>query len=62
MDQPAAIKVTFVNFKNIVGRKQLQLHFEIPIEQAGLVYSALGWPDAADPKWCVVALLNEDKP
>ena len=57
---PAAIKATFCNFKNVVGRKQLQLHFEIPIEQAGQVYEALGWPDAANPKWVAIALLNEE--
>ena len=60
MSQPNAIKATFHNFKNIAGRKVLQLHFEVPIEQAGQVYEALGWPDPAEAKWCAIALLNED--
>lgn len=60
MGDPAAIKATFCNFRNIAGRKVVQLVFEIPVEQGGQAYEALGWPDAADPKWCGIALLNED--
>ena len=56
----ANLKATFCNLKNIQGRKVVQLIFEIPIEQAEKACMILGWPDAIDPKWCVLALLNED--
>lgn len=60
MENPAAIKATFCNFKNIAGRKVTQLIFEIPVEQAGMAYESLGWPDASNPRWVAIALLNED--
>ena len=59
MSEPAAIRATFHNFKNIWGRKVLQLHFEVPIEEAGKVYEALGWPDPANPEWVGIALLKK---
>ena len=40
-----AIKATFCNFKNIAGRKVVQLIFEIPVEQASQAYETLGWPN-----------------
>ena len=60
MNQPAAIRATFCNFKNIAGRKVIQIICEVKVEDGGLVYEALGWPDAANPKWVAIALLNED--
>ena len=60
MERPAAIKATFCNFKNIAGRKVVQLIFEIPVEYASEAYETLGWPDASDPKWAAICLLNED--
>ena len=60
MSQPEAIKATYCNFKNIAGRKVVQLIFEIPVEQASMAYLTLGWPDASDPKWAAICLLNED--
>lgn len=56
----AAIRATFCNIRNIAGRKVVQLIMEIPVEQAGQAYEAFGWPDAANPKWVAIALLNED--
>jgi len=61
MQNSAAIKATFCNFKNIAGRKVVQIICEVPIEYAGQVYENLGWPDAANPKWVAIALLNEDE-
>ena len=61
MQNPAAIKATYCNVKNIAGRKVVQLIFEIPVEQAGLAYNSLGWPSPADPRWVAIALLNEDE-
>jgi len=58
MDQPAAIKATYCNFKNIQGRKQIQLIFEIPSEQADEAFAALGWPNGAEPTWVAIAKLN----
>lgn len=57
----AIIRATFCNLKNIAGRKVVQIICEVPVEQAGQVYECLGWPDASDPKWVAIALLNEDK-
>lgn len=56
-----AFKATFCNFRNIAGLKVMQIHLEVPIEQADQVYDILGWPDPANPKWVAVALLNEDR-
>ena len=56
----AAIRATFTNIQNIQGRKVVQLVLEIPIEQAEKACMVLGWPDAANPRWCAIALLNED--
>lgn len=56
----AAIKATFCNFKNIAGRKVVQLICEVPVEKADEVYQNLGWPSPADPKWVAIALLDED--
>lgn len=57
---PTAIKATFCNFRNIQTRKVVQIVCEVPIEQAGQVYESLGWPDASDPKWVAICLLNEN--
>ena len=59
MDRPAAIKATYCNFKNIAGRKVVQLIFEIPHEEAPIAYEALGWPNAVDPCWVAIAKLDE---
>lgn len=60
MSEPAAIRATFTNIRNIQGRKVVQLICEIPIEQAEKACMILGWPDAVEPKWVAIALLNED--
>jgi hypothetical protein len=60
MENSAAIRATFCNLKNIAGRKVVQVICEVPVEQAGQVYEALGWPDASNPKWVAIAMLNLD--
>lgn len=60
MDQPTAIRATFCNFKNIQGRKVVQLICEIPIEDAEKACMVLGWPNAVEPRWVAIALLNEN--
>ncbi len=40
-DQPAAFKASFHSLRSVVGRKQIQLVFEVPNEQLGLVASIL---------------------
>ena len=56
----AVIRADFCNLKNIQGRKVIQIICEVPVEQAGMLYQALGWPDAHSPKAVAIALLNED--
>lgn len=56
----AAIRADFCNLKNIQGRKVVQIILEVPVEQAGMVYESLGWPDATAPKAVAVCLLKED--
>lgn len=40
-DQRAAFKASFHSLRSVVGRKQIQLVFEVPNEQLGLVASIL---------------------
>lgn len=60
MENPAAIRATFCNLKNIAGRKVVQVICEVPVEHAGKVYEAFGWPDASNPKWVAIAMLDLD--
>jgi hypothetical protein len=61
MSAPAVIKATFADWRTIKGRKQLQLHFEVPIELQAQVLTYLGAPDPTNPKWCAIALLDMSK-
>jgi hypothetical protein len=58
-DAPAVIEATFCGFRTVGGRKQLQLTFEVPIEHSAKVLHALGSPDAVDPSWVAIALLDK---
>ena len=60
MNQAAAFKATFHNIRNVMGRKVVQVICEVPIEEGSKVTDILGWPDPSNPKWIVIALLNED--
>jgi hypothetical protein len=56
-DNLAVIQATFSDWRTVKGRKQLQLIFEVPIEQQGDVLARLGAPSGDSPKWCAIALL-----
>lgn len=60
MQDAAAFKATFHNTKLIMGRSVLQVILEVPLEQQGAVYAALGYPNPASPAWVGVAKLNPD--
>lgn len=54
----AVFKATYANFKNVQGRKVLQIILEVPIEKAHEVLDVLGMPTAGDT-WVAVAKLQE---
>lgn len=56
-DQPRVIPATFHNYRTVLGRKVLQLVFEIPLEQQNEALTLLGYPNAAEPKWYAIARL-----
>lgn len=57
-DAPRAISATYHDWRTVKGRKQLQLIFEVPIEQQKQVLEMLGAPNSSDPKWCAIALME----
>ena len=57
----AVIKATLSDWRTVKGRKQLQLIFEVPLEQQKEVLTRLGAPDTATPLWCAIALLDPEK-
>lgn len=59
MDNAAAFKATFHNTRNVMGRAVTQVILEVPIEEQGAVYAALGYPNPAQPVWVAVARLKE---
>lgn len=59
MNEPAAFRATFSDWKLIRTRKVVQLVFEVPIEAADHAYTVLGgMPDPGKSVWCAVARLN----
>lgn len=59
MNEPAAIRATFADWRTVKGRKQLQIILEVPLEQQGDVLRMLGAPNPSDPAWVALALLQE---
>lgn len=57
-ENPAAFQATFHNTKLIMGRSVLQVILEVPLEQQGAVYAALGYPNPASPAWVAVAKID----
>lgn len=61
MNDPAAFRATFSDWKLIRTRKVVQLVFELPVEQADLAYKVLGgMPNPAESVWCAVARLTKE--
>lgn len=55
---PKAIKATFSDWRPVKGRKQLQLIFEVPLEETPEVLKMLGAPMPDKETWCAIALLD----
>lgn len=61
MSDLAVIRATFSDWRTVKGRKQLQLIFEVPLEQQQDVLTKLGAPKPSDPLWCAIAVLDLNK-
>lgn len=59
--KPAAIMASLVDVRNIAAHKCVRLEIHVPVEQAGLIMQAFGWPTAADPVPVAIARLNPEK-
>ncbi len=58
----AAFQATYSDWRLIKGRKQVQIVFEVPLEQASAVHDVLGgMPDPSKSVWCAIARLNSEK-
>ena len=62
MTDLAVIRATFSDWRTVKGRKQLQLIFEVPIEQQKEVLTRLGAPNPSDPLGCAIALIDLSSP
>lgn len=60
MIDPRVIQATFADWRTVKGRKQLQLIFEVPLEQQEVVLKMLGAPMPNDAKWYAIARLNAE--
>lgn len=58
-DEPRVIAATFHDWRPVKGRKQLQLVFEVPLEQQTEVLTLLGPPSYERPAWYAIARLTE---
>lgn len=59
MNEPAVIQATFADWRPVKGRKQLQLIFEVPLEETAIVLKMLGAPMPDKETWCAIALLEK---
>lgn len=60
MSDLAAFQGTFFKVTPLQGGKASVFHIEVPQERTDAALKALGgWPDAANPKWVAVALLDK---
>jgi len=57
-DDRAAFRATFHNFKPVLGRKVVQLIFEIPLEELPAVMQITGAPNPAEAPWFGIARLQ----
>ena len=60
MDQPAAIRATYSEWRMVKGRKVLQLVMEVPLEQQQLVADCLGFPAPDTEIWVGIARLRAE--
>ena len=59
MNEAAVIKATFCDWKTVRTRGQLQLIFEVPLNQQTEVLTRLGAPMPDAERWCAIAVLND---
>jgi hypothetical protein len=62
MSAPAVISASLVDVRNVSAHKCVRLEIHVPVEQAGLVMAAFGWPTAVDPVPVAIARLDLSKP
>ena len=55
----AVIQGTYADIKNVKTRSVVQIVIEVPIEQAGLIQQALGWPQPGSEIRVAVARLHD---
>jgi len=61
MNDAAAFKATYSDWKLVKTRGVVQVIFEVPLAEADLAYQVVGgMPDAAAEKWFAVARLREE--
>lgn len=58
MDKPAAIQGSLVDAYNVNTHKVLRLEIDVPVELAGDVLQAFGWPTMVNPVPVAIARLN----
>jgi hypothetical protein len=59
MSKPAVIRAEFTDYRPVKTRKTLILSFEIPAEEQGAAFAALGYPVMGSSIWCAIARLQE---
>jgi hypothetical protein len=58
-DKPAVIRAEFTDYRPVKTRKTLILSFEIPAEEQGAAFAALGYPVMGSSIWVAIARLQE---
>lgn len=59
MSKPAVIRAEFTDYRPVKTRKTVILSFEIPAEEQGAAFAALGYPVSGTSIWCAIARLQE---
>lgn len=59
MSKPAVIRAEFTDYRPVKTRKTVILSFEIPAEEQGAAFAALGYPVSGTSIWCAIARLAE---
>lgn len=59
MSKPAVIRAEFTDYRPVKTRKTVILSFEIPAEEQGAAFAALGYPVMGSSIWVAIARLQE---
>jgi len=57
--KPAVIRAEFTDYRPVKTRKTLILSFEIPAEEQGAAFAALGYPVMGSSIWVAIARIQE---